>query len=269
MIHTLRSGQKMYYELTGNYSSGKTIVFLNGLSQSTLSWSLMTQAFISEYKILLLDFIFQGQSDKTGEYKTFDEHASDLNEITELLHMDRFVLCGISYGSLVAQHYAVNYPDRIGHLVLMSTFAHKTPYFEAIENSWWKALELGGYSLLLDVMLPSVLSENYFHNPLIPIELMKKSRKEINEDPQALFKLMKATKEQVDYRQELKKVKAPTLILHGEKDLLVPLHLAEAVHQSISRAELEVYSGIGHTLNLEAFKECADSIQRFLLKEII
>ena len=46
-------------------------------------------------------------------------------------------------------------------------------------------MEFGGYNLMLDIMLPSVLSENYFLNPLIPIDLMKQTRQEANEDKQA------------------------------------------------------------------------------------
>ena len=263
MFYQLKSGQKLYYELLGNFDSRETIVFLNGLSQSTLSWSLMTPFFKPNYKILLLDFIFQGQSEKSGNFKSFDEHADDLKQLLEMLHLEKVYLVGISYGSLVAQHFTVNYPEKVKKLVLMATFGHKTPYFEAIENSWWRALETGGYPLLLDVMLPSVLSENYFLNPIIPIEFIKQSRKEVNEDPTALFKLMKATKERNDFRDKLKEIKNPTLLLHGEKDLLIPEHLAQSVHQCISNSVFISFPNKGHTLNLEATSESKDAIIKF------
>jgi 3-oxoadipate enol-lactonase len=264
MFHKLKSGQKIYYELIGNYESKKTLVFLNGLSQSTLSWGLMIPFFSKDYKIVLLDFVFQGQSDKQGEYKSFDEHSRDVNELMDLLYLENVNMIGISYGSLVAQHFTLLYPEKVSRLVLMATFAHKTPYLEAIENSWWRSLETGGYSLLLDVMLPSVLSENYFLNPLIPIDAMKQSRKEINEDPQALFKLMRATRERQDYREKLKEINQDTLILHGEKDLLIPFHLAEAVHHSIRNSSFVLLKGKGHTLNLEAVEESSKAILSFL-----
>ncbi|MGZ4036497.1 MAG: alpha/beta fold hydrolase, partial [Bacteroidia bacterium] len=170
----------------------------------------------------------------------------------------------LSYGSLVSQHFALLFPDYLETLILLSTFAHKTPYYEAIELAWWRALELGGYPLMLDIMLPSVLSEDYFRNPLIPIELMKQTRKEANNEKEAMFKLMKATKEREDFRPKLKQIKTPTLIVQGEKDLLLPVHMAVEVNTHIPGSVLKVIPGAGHTLNLEAIPQMAKEILEFV-----
>ena len=178
-------------------------MFLNGLTQSTDSWLLVEPYFKETYKLILLDFIFQGQSDKDGPWRDFDTHARDVKTLLEHEHIEQAHLIGISYGSLVAQHFAVKYPSYLSKLILLSTFAHKTPYYEAIELAWWRALEMGGYSLMLDVMLPSVLSETYFSNPLVSIEKLKNARRDVNLKPEAIFKLMKATKERKDFRKQL------------------------------------------------------------------
>lgn len=256
----------LYYEVHGNENAGKSIVFLNGLSQSTVAWLLTLPYFKNDYKIVLMDFIFQGKSEKHGEWRTFDEHAADVVKVLDTLHIQKAIIAGLSYGSLVAQHLAVNYGSRIDKLILMATFAHKTPYYEAVELSWWRALEHGGYSLMLDIMLPSVLSEAYFKNPLIPIEMMKQARQEANDDSQALFKLMKATKERRDYRPELHKIKTDTLVIQGEKDLLFPVHMAAEVANAISGATLQVIPNAGHTLNLEAVPQMSKLILDFIKK---
>lgn len=254
----------IHFEVLGNSNSNHTLVFLNGLSQSTVSWALTTPYFEKDYKIVLIDFIFQGTSDKTGEWRTFDTHAKDVISVLDYLKINQAHIIGLSYGSLVAQHLAVNYPKRIEKLILLATFAHKTPYYEAIELSWWRALEFGGYSLMLDIMLPSVLSEDYFKNPLIPIDLMKQARQEANDDKQALFKLMRATKERPDYRQELQKITSPTLVIQGEKDLLLPVHMAQEVAKSIPHATFKVIPHVGHTLNLEAVPQICHLIKEFI-----
>ena len=256
----------LYYEIHGNEKSLQTLVFLNGLSQSTISWVLTLPHFKKDYRIILMDFIFQGKSDKTAEWRDFDQHAKDVLAVLDDLKVQKPVIAGLSYGSLVAQHFAVNYPDRLSKLVLLATFAHKTPYYEAIELSWWRALEFGGYNLMLDIMLPTVLSERYFSNPLMPIDLMKQTRQEANEDRQALFKLMRATKERPDYRPRLKQITAPTLVIQGEKDTLLPVHLAEEVAKAIPGARLEIIPGTGHTLNLEAVPQMCALLSDFLKK---
>ncbi len=254
----------IHFEIQGNENAIETLVFLNGLSQSTMSWILTTPHFKANYKIILIDFIFQGQSDKTGDWRSFDQHASDVLTVLNFLKAEKVIVIGLSYGSLVAQHMAVNFPDRITKLILISTFAHKTPYFEAIELSWWRALEFGGYSLMLDIMLPSVLSENYFTNPLIPIDLMKQARQESNDDKQALFKLMRATKEREDYRLKLAVIAIPTIVIQGEKDLLFPVHMAKEVSDSIPKSKLVIIPNAGHTLNLEAVPQMSKVIYDFI-----
>ncbi len=264
MICKTTDNLNLYYDVRGNLSATETIVFLNGLTQSTDAWILMLPYFKEKYKIILLDFIFQGQSDKNGEWRDFNVHAKDLKSVLDQEGIQSANIVGISYGSLVAQHFAVLFPNYIHKLVLLSTFAHKTPYYEAIELSWWRALEMGGYNLMLDIMLPSVLSEGYFSNPLVSITKLKSGRKDLNQNAEAIFNLMKATRERKDFRKELKKINATTLIIQGDKDMLLPVHLAEEVHKNIRNSKLIVVKNAGHTLNLEHVGEVSAYINAFL-----
>jgi 3-oxoadipate enol-lactonase len=255
----------VYYEVQGNLESLETLVFLNGLTQSTVSWLFVLPFFKEKYKIILLDFIFQGQSDKADHWRDFDQHANDVKHILQHEKITKATIIGLSYGSMVAQNFAVNHPTFVNKLILISTFAHKTPYYEAVELSWWRALELGGYNLMLDIMLPSVLSEEYFSHPIIPIQMMKDARLDAQQNKQAIFNLMQATKERKDYRKDLEKINVPTLIIQGEKDLLLPVHLANEVHKHIKDSKFIIVSNAGHTLNLEHVPEVCGYIKEFLL----
>jgi 3-oxoadipate enol-lactonase len=255
--------QNIYYEVKGNLQTENSIVFLNGLSQTTDSWGLVIPFFEKDYKLILIDFIFQGKSDKKGVAREFNIHAIDVLSVLDTLGLYNNILVGLSYGSLVAQHFAVQYPDRIKKVVLISTFAHKSPYYEAIELSWKNALKFGGYSLMLDVMLPYVLSEGYFENPLIPIELFKSVKQDLV-DPKSLAKLMKATSEREDYRQELTKIKCETLVIHGRYDSLFSVYMGEAVADHIPNSEFMIIENAGHTLNIEAVDKVAKGIIDFI-----
>jgi 3-oxoadipate enol-lactonase len=247
-----------------NFQQGlPVVVLLNGLSQSSASWGFMTPLLKEKYTIILLDFVFQGSSDKEGDWRDFDQHADDVITVLDALSFSSASFIGLSYGSIVAQHIGVLFPDRIDKLVLLSTFAHKTPYYEAIELSWKRALEIGGYGLLLDVMLPYVLSDHYFNNPIIPIELLKSMRKDVVE-AQALEKLMTATLYMKDYRKELTKIKAQTLVIHGGKDMLFPIELGKAVSDHIEFSRFVVLPEAGHTLNLEDVPKVFNLINEFI-----
>ena len=258
-----KDNKNIYFELKGNLSSTQTIIFLNGLSQTTLAWGLVTPYFEKEYKILLIDFIFQGQSDNEGEVRDFDMHSSDVMSIMENLSINNPIIVGLSYGSLVAQHFAVLYPEKLKKMILISTFAHKTPYYEAIELSWMNALKYGGYSLMLDVMLPYVLSDVYFEKPLIPIDFFKSTKKDVV-DAKSLSKLMQATAERKDFRQELSKVQCKTLVIHGRLDGLFPVYLGQEVANQIKNSKFTIIENAGHTLNIEEVDKVSNCILDFI-----
>jgi 3-oxoadipate enol-lactonase len=264
MYYTTTDNQRLYYEVLGNKKSDNYLLFLNGISQSTPVWNIMVPAFTNDYQIILCDFIFQGQSDKKGEVRDFDQHAEDIFGLINFLKIKKISLIGISYGSLVAQHFTLNYPEKVDKLILLSTFAHKTPYYNAIELAWHRTLDSGGYALMLDVMLPTIFSENYFEHPLVPMESLKSIRQAINDDPEPLKKLMKATEQRGDYREQLKAIKKPTLIIHGEKDLLLLEHMGKSVAEAIPNSRFEVIKNAGHTLNLEATEKVTALIKEFI-----
>jgi pimeloyl-ACP methyl ester carboxylesterase len=116
---------------------------------------------------------------------------------------------------------------------------------------------------MLDVMLPYVLSENYFSHPIIPIDLLKSMRKDLVE-AKALEKLMSATLNMPDYRKELFKIKCETLVIHGGKDLLFPIELGRAVSEHISQSTFILLPNAGHTLNLEEVSKVGDLIKEFI-----
>lgn len=264
MFYKTSDNQNLYYEVQGNLESEKSIIFLNGLSQSTVAWFFMVPSFIADYKVVLCDLIFQGQSDKGGEMRDFDQHAADIVGLVDSLGIKKINVAGISYGSLVAQHMALNHPEKINKLMLLSTFANKTPYTDAIGFAWSSALNMGGYAHMFDVMLPTVLGENYFLNPLIPIETLKAAKQNANTDAEALKKLMQATEQRPDHREKLKAVTVPTMVIQGDQDLLFPIHMAKEVSDAIPGSKLEVVKGAGHTLNLEAIPQTIKLITDFI-----
>ncbi|MDQ3111888.1 MAG: alpha/beta hydrolase [Bacteroidota bacterium] len=264
MIHRLPDTTELYFEIQGNVSSDTTIVFLNGLSQSTLSWAAIAPAFYEKYRVVLLDLLFQGQSGTAEKFRTFDEHAADVFHLLNAHVKGKIILCGLSYGSAVAQHLLVNYPDFFTGAVLLSTFAHNTALFNAIGESWISALHAGGYPLMLDIMLPTVLGKSYFEKPLIPIATLKEARigRDLLND--SLLKLMEATNVRGDYRKKLNAVKIPVVVAQGEEDLLIPPAIAKEVADNIPGAEFIVIEKAGHTLNLEAIPQVISLVKKFI-----
>jgi 3-oxoadipate enol-lactonase len=264
MIHILSDGNEMYVEHTGNKNAMHSLVFLNGLSQSTVAWTMIKSEFEEKYGVVCCDFLFQGKSSTAKSFRSFDEHAADITSLVDGLNIEKTVLIGISYGSAVAQHALVNYPDRYSGAILLSTFAHSTAIFSAIGETWKIALQKGGYPLMLDIMLPFVLGASYFEQPTFPIDQLKANRSAANLQSESLLQLMKATEKRGDYRKQLTKVTVPVYIAQGEEDLLIPPSVAHEVALAIPKAKFEILPKVGHTLNLEAIPQVKRVIYNFL-----
>ncbi len=245
-----RDNQTIWYEIHG---AGRPLFLLNGLTQSTISWALMLPELQKHFSVVLVDFVFQGQSSKTGPVRDFDTHAADLINLADALKFEQFFVAGLSYGGIVAQHLIVNHPIRIAKAALLSTFARKTALFEAMENSWWAALKTGGFDHFLDVIFPWALGNEYLTAPLLTLAQIKESRSGLN-DAEAVAKLMQATRERKDYTTKLNKIKIPVMVIAGSEDMIFPTSVTRQLAEAIPGAEYELITGVGHTLNIEAPK---------------
>ncbi len=266
MRHHLPDGLSLYYEIHGAENATQTLVFLNGLSQSTAAWGGVIKALGEKYKLVLVDLLFQGQSDAAPEHRSFEAHAADVADLLQSLNLRETVIVGISYGGAVAQRFLVNYPELAQAGVLLSTFPYKDAYFDAIGYSWKQALLAGGYPLMLDVMLPFVLGRSYFLNPVISIENLKNSKATQSPSIDSLLNLVRATEESGNYLQELKKVQVPVLVVHGEEDMLCTPEMGRAMTESLPNAQLEIIPAVGHTLNLECIPELIRLLDAFASK---
>jgi 3-oxoadipate enol-lactonase len=266
MKHTLPDGLQLYYELHGNPDAAQSLVFLNGLSQSTAAWAGLVPALSQDYRLVLVDLLFQGQSDAAPAHRTFEGHAADLADLLQALRLPETVLVGISYGGAVAQRFLVKFPELAQAGALLSTFPYKDAFFDAIGYSWEAALQAGGYPLMLDVMLPAVLGRSYFLNPIIPIEDLKNSKSSQSPAPENILKLTQATKESGNYLDELRNVQVPVLVVHGEEDPLCTVEMGRAMQRALPHASLEILPNVGHTLNLECTAKLTQLLDEFAAK---
>lgn len=255
---------KIYYEFHINPDK-PTLIFIGGLTQSTMSWTGVIAGLKNDFQCLALDLIFQGQSDEYSEYLTFEQHADVVHELCLSLKIEKYIPVGISYGGAVAMRLMTHYAEFIPKSVLISTFAHKPKHFEAIGESWLLALQKGGYELFSEVLMPWALGKSYYEKPVIPLEILKQLRQSFPMSVSRLQKLVMATALSQDYREELKKFKNPVLVIFGEEDLITTPEMGQEIFKSLPTAKWVLISKKGHTLNLEAVQELINEIKNFVI----
>jgi 3-oxoadipate enol-lactonase len=234
------------YELDGN---GPAIVFINGLTMDLNGWYLQVRPFSERNAVLRYDCRGQGQSDKPDIEYSQEMHADDLMGLMDKIGIQKAHLVAISNGGMIAQHFTLRYPDRVGALVLVDTCSYIDTLLEIIIKVWIRAAEIGGSEFRYDVALPALFAESFIKRNLDVISAMKEISVK-NNPPKPIINLAKGClKHNVDDR--IREIKAPTLIIVGEKDILIPLKYSKILNEKIEGSRLVVMKDCGHVPPLE------------------
>lgn len=257
---TSLNGHALYYEITG--SGSEPLILFNGITMSTAAWTLMLPLLEAHYQLIRFDFIGQGQSDKPNcECYTLIEQADIAAALLTQCGIERVHLVGLSYGGIVAQHFAHRHPHRLKTLFLASTLAWSDHANRTISDSWVTADKVGGLDLRLAISLPWLYSSHYL--ALLDerrLAELKTFASFVNWP--TVIRLINGIKYH-DARTWLNEIITPTQVIVGNEDRLTPLYQSELLASSIPHATLEVLPNAGHVLHIEAPDTFAHSIIRF------
>ena len=101
-------------------------------------------------------------SDKPEDDYSQQMHAEDLYSLLEALDINKIHLVGLSNGGMIAQHFALRYPERLISLVLVDTCSYVDKLLLLMIDTWIKATEIGGNEFRYDMSLPVIFSETFF-----------------------------------------------------------------------------------------------------------
>ena len=125
MPHAKANGLDIYYELFGD-SSKPTLVMTHGLGGHGRGYELQIPAFSRDFQLLLWDMRGYGQSERPtvaeGVYTRYTQ-ASDLSELLKALNIPAAHIHGHSLGGLIAQQFALSYPEQTLSLIVQDSSA--------------------------------------------------------------------------------------------------------------------------------------------------
>ncbi len=258
----------MYYELRGQ---GHPLVMIMGLSGTLDWWEPQTVAILArDFRVLLFDNRDAGRTkgpDSPAPYSIRDM-AADTVGLLDRVGFARAHVVGISMGGMIAQELALNYPDRVDRLVLGCT----TPGMQSGEAPSNDVLELmtasqeGMSRLEIGVQLAKVtLAPRWIltHFWRLPGLMLRTWRHPIR--PDAYARQMGAIGG-FEAGARLANLKMPALIIHGNRDVLLPPGNARRLVDLIPGARLVIYAGAAHGFTTERPKLFARTVRDFLLE---
>ena len=171
----------------------------------------------------------------------------------------RAVIVGHSMGSYVAQKFAQDHPERTMGLVLIGSFT--TVQRNAQVKELWDSVT----SKLNDPIDPNFVRDfqrSTLNRP-VPQEFLDAVVAESLKAPARVWQGALKGLMETDISDDLDKIKAPTLIIWGDKDSFFPRNEQDALAKGISGSQLLVYPGIGHSPNWEDPKRVAGDLTTF------
>lgn len=242
-----KSGFQMHYY--GELVKGKTpLLLVHGSGGSGILWLWQLQGLSREFSPLAVDL--PGHRFSGGQPATrINLYVEYLQDFAVSLNLPPFVLAGHSLGGAITIAYALQYPEHLQAIILLSTGGI-----------------LRAAPQLLEIFRQKNYSEmnKYFYGPEAEQELVEKGEKMLRSVPPEIFFADLAACYHFDALNQLEQIRLPTLIICGEEDLVTPPALSRFMAQQIRGAELFFLAGCGHMPMLEKPAAVTEKIRSFV-----
>ena len=267
----LPDGTHMHYQVAG-VETGPVLILLHGYTASSHTWAQWMQQLGDTYRIYAPDLPGHGLTQTPEDYQaSIDALRDDVDAFASALNLSNFALAGNSMGGYVAWEYALAHPDKVDALILIDAAGWPLPQAEetpAVMQLLQKPA-LRRFVVQLDVApmikrgIPAC-----FADPSLATDEMLTRYIELGLAPghRAIsFQLLDDVSAREGATPErLAAISAPTLVMHGAADAIVPLQFSEAFHDAIPNSRLIVFENVGHMPQEEASEASAEALDQFL-----
>ena len=223
------------------------------------------RALRSRYRCIAYDHRGQGRSAVPPE-RTIDIETVTLDAVAliEALDIAPCHFVGLSMGGFVGMRIAARRPELVRSLVLMETAADSEPEGNVGKYRTLNLISrLGGLRLVAGQVLPIMFGQSFLNDPSRKAErdaqlaLLKANRRRI-------YRAVNGVISRKGVEHELSKIRAPTLILHGDEDQAIARGRARRVHELIEGSEFVTLPRAGHTATVEEPEAVNAELVRFL-----
>ena len=255
MLYNAKNGALSIGDTTMDYicfGTGKRIlVMLPGLGDGLRSTKGTALPMAVMYRMFAKAFTVYAFSRKNAlpEGYTTRDMARDQAEAMELLGIERADIFGVSMGGMIAQHFAVDYPEKVNKLILTVTSARSNPILRESIQEWVSCAMEGDHTALMDSNLRRIYSEDYYRRNKCLAPILGKLTKPKTYDR---FFVQAEACLCHDAYAHLGEIQAPTLVIGGEKDQCLGSEASGEIAAAIPGAQLIMYDQRGHGLYEEA-----------------
>ena len=233
------------------------MVLLHGVTDSWRSFELVLPRLPESVHAFAVSQRGHGDSDRPASGYRPGDLAADLEAFVDDLDLDPAIIVGHSMGSYAAQRFAMDHPERVLGLVLEGSFTNWRDN-AAVAGFWEEAL-----STLEDPIDPEFMRE-FQESPLVPRAFLETVVREGLKVPARVWREAWKALLEADHSGELGKIEAPTLMVWGDQDEIIPRSEQDALAAAIAGSRLVIYPGIEHSPHWEAPERFAQDLVSFI-----
>lgn len=242
------------------------VILLHGFGSSLDTWEPWATALATDHRVVRFDlpgFALTGP-DPTGDYSE-TRSETVLTAIMDRLGIARASLVGNSMGGRIAWQFAATHPERVDRLVLISPDGFASPGFEYGKKPRVPALVKLMRSVLPTVLVRMSLAPAYGDPARLTPALVARYR-DLMLAPGVRDAMLARMAQAVPENPEplLRRIQAPTLVVWGEKDAMIPFSNAQDYLRAVPHAQLVSLPALGHVPFEEAPAQSLEPVRRFL-----
>ena len=262
------NGIDLFYKTYGN-PENPPLLLNTGLSGYHADWWAQVPAFQDDFYVITFDNRSAGQSTWPEPGYTMADMADDVAGLLDFLNIESAYVFGISMGGMMAQNLAIRHPHKVRKLALGCTNAgginQQMASADVIANltdtsstgDVRQDILNGAWTLLADGALERM--------PHIMDRWIEVSTG--NPQTEAAYMAQLQAIATHDVFDQLGSIQMPTLVLHGEDDVLVPVENGRIIANAIPHAKLKTYPSTAHMFFWEAPEAVNADLRAFFLGE--
>lgn len=249
-------GQKLTYVEMGA-AEGEPVLLLHGYTDNSRTWSMLAPL-LTGRRLIALDLRGHGGSAAPACCYGLDSLAHDVNGFMEAMHIEKADVVGHSLGSMTAATLAAYYPERVDHLVLLST---ATSIPKATTDWLWDNVPKLKHPI--DPNSEFMVAWNSNPTPVNEDFLTHERADGATVPAQVWMGVLRAITA-MDWSPMAARITAPTLIIWADKDALLDAASQTHLKEVLPAAKYVTLPGLGHNFFWEQPEKAAKEINEFL-----
>lgn len=226
-------------------------MLIAGLGSVHTFWQASIPCLAAYFRVIVFDTRGIGQTDAPDDVYSIGLFADDLAGLMDALHAMKATVLGFSMGGLIAQAFAIKYPERVTKLILAVSFAVMNVQTRLFFDAVLAVYENGNSSKqMYDLIVPWLFSPRFLAAPE-NAGYLEYDQTDPNQQPMYAWRAQYLAQRQYTSLPALPTIPVPTLVLAGEQDQLAHVEDAQALAAHIPQSRLKIISGSGHLINYE------------------